>query len=181
CAVRPSRPCGHPRHSAAPRRFYAKMAGIGDDDLPTLHSGSDLRISCWGWPHQLDRTAVSETDRECVRRPCRRQPNFAGPARAAHVSSNYLIICAPPLILFGAAAFARIHRAALSGALVLLLILLAAIPLVDYYRHDPAENWRDATRYVPAAASAADGIAFYPGFARMPFDYYTLQAKFRRR
>jgi mannosyltransferase len=75
--------------------------------------------------------------------------------------SNYLIICVPALILFGAAAIVRIHRPALAGALVILLVSLAASRLVNYYRHNTVENWREATRYVLAAASPGDGIVFY--------------------
>lgn len=90
--------------------------------------------------------------------------------------SYYLIICVPALFLFGATAIARVRPPAVAGALVALLVWLSVTHLVTYYGRDSFENWRDATRYVLAAARPGDGIVFYPEYARKPFDYYARQA-----
>ena len=93
--------------------------------------------------------------------------------------SYYLIVCVPALSLFGTAAIVQIRSLAVAAALVVLLVLLTATRLIQYYRSDRDlfENWRDATRYVLDAAHTEDGIVFFPDYARTPFDYYVRQMK----
>jgi mannosyltransferase len=84
--------------------------------------------------------------------------------------SRYLIICVPALLLFGTAAFAKLHHRAAIGALVAPLVLLSAFYLYAYYRDDRFEDWRDATRFVLAATHPGDAIVFYPSYAHKPFE-----------
>ena len=83
--------------------------------------------------------------------------------------SYYLIICIPALVLFGAAAIARLRRPLVAGALVAPLVWLSATYLLPFYARDSVENWRDPTRYVLAATRAGDGIVFFPDGGRKPF------------
>ncbi len=89
----------------------------------------------------------------------------------------YLIICVPALVLFGTAAIARLRRPVLVGLLVVPLVWLSATQLFVFYGRESGENWRDATRYVLAAARPGDGVVFYPDYAAAPFEYYRRQSE----
>ena len=90
--------------------------------------------------------------------------------------AQYLIICVPALVLFGAAAIPRLRHPVLVALFVAPLVWLSATQLLAFYGRERGQNWRDATRYVLAAARSGDAVVFYPYCAGVPFEYYRRQS-----
>ena len=91
---------------------------------------------------------------------------------------HYLIISVPALVLLAAAGVTRIAGMR-SWVLVFAATMFAGLStgnLLDYYRRDRGENWRDAARYILSLQHVDDGIAFYPDGARRPIEYYERRA-----
>jgi hypothetical protein len=91
--------------------------------------------------------------------------------------SYYLILCVPALILFGVSGLSRIRWNPLVWVLGVPLLWLSVIQLMAFYQMTGHENWRDGTRYVLSEMLPNDGIAFYPRYVHLPFDYYVRQSQ----
>ncbi|MGA9115215.1 MAG: glycosyltransferase family 39 protein [Bacteroidota bacterium] len=86
--------------------------------------------------------------------------------------SRYLLFCLPPIAVLAAAGLLRLDRRLAAGGM-LLLLFLAAVPLVKWYLlPDRKEDWRGLTAHVLAASEEGDAVAFHPPWVRAGFDYY---------
>ncbi|HEY3927593.1 MAG TPA: glycosyltransferase family 39 protein [Candidatus Koribacter sp.] len=85
-------------------------------------------------------------------------------------SYKYLLICLPALLLLCALGASFLPRYAGWG-LVGILVVASLITDVAGYKK-PREDWRALNQYVVSSYHSGDAIAFYPPYARNPFDYY---------
>jgi hypothetical protein len=85
---------------------------------------------------------------------------------------HYLILCLPPLLLFGAAGITRLRPPLLAVVLAASLLCVTATRLLNYYRNEATEDWRAAAHYVFDSTRPGDGFVFFPQWAEQPFRYY---------
>jgi uncharacterized membrane protein len=89
--------------------------------------------------------------------------------------SQYLIICVPALVLFGAAGIASLQPTALAYALVSGLVVTSAVQLRVHYTKHPPQDWRAATSYMLESIQREDAVVYFPDFAYKPVEYYARQ------
>lgn len=83
-----------------------------------------------------------------------------------------LIVCVPPLMLFGATGIASIEARGIAAAIVMALVLIGASNLREIYGREASQNWRAAAQHLFASSQPGDGILYFPSFARKPIAYY---------
>ena len=89
--------------------------------------------------------------------------------------ARYLNPCLPALMLIVAAGTLKLRKPVTVWILVAVISTLSLAGTVSYYRRDfdlDRDDWRAAASYVIEHATAGDGIFFYQGFGRLPFEFY---------
>ena len=89
--------------------------------------------------------------------------------------ARYLNPCLPALMLIVAAGILKLRRPVAVWVLAAIISVLSLAGTFSYYRRDfdlDRDDWRAAASYVIEHASSGDGIFFYQGFGRLPFEFY---------
>jgi hypothetical protein len=86
--------------------------------------------------------------------------------------TRYAIGAAPALLLLTAMGLERITWNWIVYPVLILIVILSAVDLHQYYHEDVKEQWREAVQLVESGAEPADVIAVYEGYCLSPFDYY---------
>ena len=87
-------------------------------------------------------------------------------------STRYLIIASPALYLLVAKGVSKLDMKRVIYPVLLIIFLLAAPHLANYYTHYQKAQWREVAETIRLDAQKNDVIIFdAPGFQR-PFDYY---------
>jgi hypothetical protein len=89
--------------------------------------------------------------------------------------ARYLNPCLPALMLIVAAGILKLRRPVAVWILAAVISTLSLAGTVSYYRRDfdlDRDDWRAAASYVIEHSSAGDGVFFYQGFGRLPFEFY---------
>ena len=85
---------------------------------------------------------------------------------------RYLIISTPAVAVLAAIGFGSVRPRAAGVALAGALLLGSAVSAISTVQSIQHEDWRSATRYVLTETRPGDGIIFYSGSTRQPFEYY---------
>ena len=89
--------------------------------------------------------------------------------------ARYLNPCLPALMLIVAAGILKLRQPVAVWILAAVISTLSLAGTVSYYRRDfdlDRDDWRAASAYVIENAGAGDGVFFYQGFGRLPFEFY---------
>jgi mannosyltransferase len=89
--------------------------------------------------------------------------------------ARYLNPCLPALMLIVAAGTLKLRSPVAVWILAAVISTLSLAGTVSYYRRDfdlDRDDWRAASSYVIEHSSAGDGVFFYQGFGRLPFEFY---------
>jgi hypothetical protein len=85
---------------------------------------------------------------------------------------RYLAMSVPGLALVIASAVELVPLRLARVAALAVIVALSLRSVGDVYTA-PQEQWRSAVAMVAAEAEPGDAVIVYPGYARLPFDYYT--------
>ncbi len=89
--------------------------------------------------------------------------------------ARYLIACLPALILIAAAGVSRIRILPIQLLALAGFAVLSVQGVLRYYAEDIdifRDDWRSASQFLLASARPDDGVIFYPGPGRMPYEFY---------
>jgi mannosyltransferase len=86
--------------------------------------------------------------------------------------TRYAIGAAPALIFLTAMGLARITWNWIVYPVLILIVILSAVDLHQYYHEDVKEQWREAVQLLESNAEPTDVIGVYEGYCLSPFDYY---------
>ena len=98
-------------------------------------------------------------------------------------SDRYVIILLPSIVIGAALGLRWIadRRPAVAVGVAALIVVIAAVQIVDWYRDDSLDDWRATAATVLARSTPDDGIVFCSSPVRVPFEYYALRAPADRR
>lgn len=85
------------------------------------------------------------------------------------------MVSVPGLAIAAGAGIAARPWARIRGLSIALFVALAVVALIPWYTGEPKEGWREAEQIISAGFRPGDGIVVYPGYCRIPFDYYILR------
>jgi len=89
--------------------------------------------------------------------------------------ARYMIFCLPPLILIAGVGISRARIPAIQFLALAAFAIFSVQGVLRYYAQDFdiwREDWRSASQFLLANARADDGVIFYPGPARMSYEFY---------
>jgi mannosyltransferase len=95
--------------------------------------------------------------------------------RRPMLEPRYLMMALPGLAVCGGMGIAAIPWRKVRGLSLALFVALAVPALIPWYTGDPKEGWREAEQVISAEFRPGDGIAVYPEYCRLPFDFYVVQ------
>ena len=85
---------------------------------------------------------------------------------------RYFILCLPALLLLTASSLSRLRSAWTAVPVLLLFCGLSLNGVVAYFHQKPNDDWRAISGAVLKASEPGDGLVFYIGMGRIPYEYY---------